>query len=254
MPITEIRTALIRRITFLTLLVVLSAALITGTIYLEERVPEPLLDKSINFHSVVMHDTNKIVMYIDTFLHDFDYISEPNTTLQQISDIEYALNKFLSGTSSLYKKYEFAPGIKTLTKLREESRQLSLAISRTSGNYPIDSNILKNRVRTVVDGLQQLYRLHESDDDGIRKQLVLYQQQRAEIILPLITAILLLTAFLGYHHIRRILQALEVQTKLEKELRESAASHQQILNGMNVVVGLFTVDGRFLDLDRKSVV
>ena len=64
MQIPDIRTALLRRITLLTGLIILSAVLVVGILIQQQRRQYPLLEKSIYFHTVVMHDTNRLIMQI----------------------------------------------------------------------------------------------------------------------------------------------------------------------------------------------
>ncbi|MGH8120299.1 MAG: PAS domain S-box protein, partial [Gammaproteobacteria bacterium] len=253
MQLPDIRTALLRRIIFLALLIIMSAALITGTIYLEERLPGPLLDKSINFHSVIMRDTNKLTLYLNSVLYDIEHGNAATTSLQQIADAGYALNNFSSRLKQLYQNYEFKPGLKTLTELRKNSDQLQLLIRQAPEIQTADLPPLLQQIQVVTDRLQQLYRLHESEDNNLREQLVHFQKLRAIIAIPLITAILLLTGFLGFLLIRKILQSFAVQNKLEKELRETGARHQQILDSMYVFVGLMTVDGRLVEMNEAPL-
>ena len=244
---------LLRKIIFLILLGVVSTIVITLTIYLIERLPTPLLDKSINFHSVIMHDTNKLIIYISSRTHDINFNEATDPDIQQINEINYALTKFLSETKTLYHEYEFTPGTKTLAKLQKETDQLHHLLGRISGTHNTDLSVLRGPIYSVVDGLQQLYRLHEVDDTHGREQLVRYQKQHALIIFPLITVIFLFSGLLGYLLIRNIYNSLAMQHKLEKELRDSARNHQQILDSIFVFVGLFTVDGRLIEVNETPL-
>jgi PAS domain S-box-containing protein len=244
MQIADIHKSLLRRILIMIVLITAGAAMITVTIYMQERRAGPLLDKSVNFHSVAMHDVNKLIVNLNDVRHDVENGKEASASLQQLATAGHTLDKFSAEMALLYRKYEFKEGSVNLAELLKNTGQLRQTINRTTVLRPEDVPALLDQMRGVLDKLQQLYRLHETSDIMIREQLARYQLQSGRT-LPLFALILLASGVLIYLLIKNIRLSLATQQKLEEELRSIAQRQDFLLSSSPAVIYTCKATGNF---------